>query len=163
MDSLKICMLIGRGRCEVRLAYWKGAKIALKLSSQLEMIEELIYEKDVYLKLERLQGDVIPRMLFYGPVDSRHYGIGFEPLKPLHEVKWTNEYSSRMIDICRMIHRYGYLHRDLKPENIMFNSKNEPVLIDFGCSMKCCDPVLFEEEEQEMEGVNWSMENMYGR
>ena len=35
-----------------------------------------------------------------------------------------------------MLHKKGYVHRDIKPSNILFNHLDEPMLIDYGLTVK---------------------------
>lgn len=41
-----------------------------------------------------------------------------------------------VLNAVALLHRKGIIHRDLKPSNIIINSKNEPVIIDFGSAIK---------------------------
>lgn len=40
-----------------------------------------------------------------------------------------------LMDALNAMHKSGIIHRDIKPNNIIINSRNEPVIIDFGSAV----------------------------
>ena len=51
----------------------------------------------------------------------------------LHEYE-VMEISKKLIDALCYLHERDIVHRDIKPENIVFDTRRNPVLIDFGLS-----------------------------
>ena len=72
----------------------------------------------VYLVMDRLEGE---------SYETRLRRIGREP-----DQESLIRVMGPLLDGLQEVHAAGLLHRDIKPQNILFDSRGNPVLIDFG-------------------------------
>lgn len=118
---------------------------------------EQLYEHEcqVYKKLERLQGTIIPKMDYHHPFWFS--GIGGTLAMAMSYVgkSLTKDKLSTLSHVVReeavgnlhQIHKLGVLHGDLRLPNIVWNEKAERIMfIDFGFSKLIQDKRLSEKE-----------------
>jgi hypothetical protein len=119
---------------------------------------EILNEIDIYMALERLQGDVIPR--FKGGGYSAG-GLLLLITKLVGSPIDTNNLSDSerweiMIALSR-IHSEGVIHNDIRPENILIERHPKSFtikIIDFALSKKSMNK---NEAEREMRSLKWML------
>ncbi|KAI3637710.1 hypothetical protein MIR68_004359 [Amoeboaphelidium protococcarum] len=94
-------------------------------------VDAIDYENQCYLKLSRLQGTVIPRLLARLSIDGWIEAIMIERLERVSTVADIKAHYSQLINSLQSIHQNGVAHGDVAPRNIMWKG-DQLLLIDFG-------------------------------
>ncbi len=115
--------------------------------------ERLKYEFVVYQHLRRLQGEYIPKVIFFGHTWGRSHlslimrdeGISLNNL-PL-KVKLTKAVKKLAVEALQAVHDAGILHGDVRIEHILLsNDKKAVKLVNFGKSQLCDKAQYFDRE-----------------
>ncbi|KAI3648548.1 hypothetical protein MP228_006402 [Amoeboaphelidium protococcarum] len=88
-------------------------------------------EHQCYLKLSRLQGTVIPRLLARLSIDGWIEAIMIERLERVSTVADIQAHYRQLRDSLQLIHQNGVSHGDVAPRNIMWKG-DQLLFIDFG-------------------------------
>ena len=114
-----------------RSVYLTGRTYAVKKARDPALIKELQHEVRMYRRLERLQGERVPKMNSFGHVDSGEFYILYDVYKPAPATLTSSQFMYLCITLIE-IHRMGILHNDLKMDNILMDDSGRPLLSDFG-------------------------------
>lgn len=79
------------------------------------------FDGRVFLTMSYVEGTTL--------ADRLPDGQSLEPREAIRIVE-------RLADAVQVAHDAGIVHRDLKPANVMMNSRNEPILMDFGLATR---------------------------
>lgn len=119
-----------------------GQKVAVKIEHPGPGIEQLLYEGQVYRKLDG--GPGIPRVLWYGMHGDLFNALVMELLGPSIQelfVNTSHKFSlktvllllDQMLSTIGFIHSCGFVHRDLSTSNFMMSPDlNQLYLVDYG-------------------------------
>lgn len=82
---------------------------------------------------------------YFSALNTEYYvmpSVGGQSLKErlqrpmgIHErIELASKVQEAMLDALEYIHSFNILHRDIKPDNILLDSRDTPILIDFGAA-----------------------------
>ncbi|KAI3636276.1 hypothetical protein MIR68_005628 [Amoeboaphelidium protococcarum] len=114
----------------------RSHQLVLKMADSTKDPEHLkVYaidqEHQCYLKLSRLQGTVIPRLLARLSIDGWIEAIMIERLERVSTVADIQAHYRQLRDSLQLIHQNGVAHGDVAPRNIMWKG-DQLLFIDFG-------------------------------
>ncbi|KAI3631953.1 hypothetical protein MIR68_009789 [Amoeboaphelidium protococcarum] len=94
-------------------------------------VDAIDQEQQCYLKLSRLQGTVIPRLLARLSIDGWIEAIMIERLERVSTVADIQTHYVQLNNSLQLIHQNGVAHGDVAPRNIMWKG-DQLLFIDFG-------------------------------
>ncbi|KAI3631960.1 hypothetical protein MIR68_009796 [Amoeboaphelidium protococcarum] len=94
-------------------------------------VDAIDQEQQCYLKLSRLQGTVIPRLLARLSIDGWIEAIMIERLERVSTVADIQTHYRHLFDSLQLIHQNGVAHGDVAPRNILWKG-DQLLFIDFG-------------------------------
>ncbi|KAJ7222250.1 hypothetical protein GGX14DRAFT_663021 [Mycena pura] len=118
--------------------------VKLAFTGNEGQVERLLYEHRIYTELGPIRGIPVSFGL-YETVDEGgphvlvldHCGQSLEELSEnSSSFQLTQDIKNSFLSILADIHHAGYLHNDLALRNLLLSSTGEPVITDFGMSMK---------------------------
>jgi serine/threonine protein kinase len=122
----------------------KAAFVAKKRYDGADMRKELDEEIHIYEKLQDLQNDVIPELLFGGHLVGGKYaiatsdaGVTLENWKPTTaDARATGLIVEDALLKLDRLHKSGYLHGDVELRNVVVNKNGKVNFIDLGCAQE---------------------------
>ena len=141
-------MPLGTGACGiVYQVTLNGSPVALKianLSRNERAMHEFANEITLYEALAEVQGEIIPQLVWHGPLDGRGwYGIATTLCDPQH---LATEEEKRVV--LGRLAQLGVVHQDVREENFVRSPQGQLFVIDFGQS-------YIEEGEEGEEEREW--------
>jgi len=142
---------LGAGACGiVYKATLDGSPVALKianLSRNNRAMHEFANEIALYEALTEVQGEIIPQLVWYGPLDDgRGYGIATTLCDPQH-LATEDEKSA----VLRRLAELGVVHEDIREENFVRSPQGQLFVIDFGQSWLEGDCLEQQQQQQQQQ------------
>ena len=127
-------MPLGSGACGIVYeATLNGSPVALKIANLHQdnrAKQEFKNEIFMYEELAEVQGEIIPHLVWHGPLNERGwYGIATTLCNPEHLA--TEE---EMSVVLRRLGELGVVHEDIREANFVRSPQGQLFVIDFGQS-----------------------------